>query len=110
MYILELVIYYGLEYSDQIYYLYNINYLFVIKHIVYKYLFLFYSIIFHVNINVRLKLFSAPGMQKSRSSTNIQQGFMSKRIWKGRSKSQTRTNAVTSPWAPLVNDLTLIYY
>jgi len=41
-------------------------------------------------------------MQKSRSSTNVQQGFMSKRIWKGRSKSQTRTNTVASPWTPLV--------
>lgn len=107
MYILELVIYYGLEYSDQIYYLYNINYLFIIILIVYKYL--FYSVILYINCNVRLKLFSAPGMQKSRSSTNIQQGFMSKRIWKGRSKSQTRTNAVTSPWAPLVNVLALTY-
>jgi len=42
-------------------------------------------------------------MQKSRSSTNVQQGFMSKRIWKGRSKSQTRTNTVASPWTPLVS-------
>lgn len=42
-------------------------------------------------------------MQKSRSSTNVQQGFMSKRIWKGRSKSQSRTNTVASPWTPLVS-------
>lgn len=48
-------------------------------------------------------IFLAPGMQKSRSSTNVQQGFMSKRIWKGRSKSQTRTNTVASPWTPLVS-------
>ncbi|KAL5238085.1 hypothetical protein ACI65C_005495 [Semiaphis heraclei] len=53
------------------------------------------------------KSLNAPGMQKSRSSTNVQQGFMSKRIWKGRSKSQTRTNTVASPWTPLGNCLWL---
>lgn len=52
---------------------------------------------------INVLFFLAPGMQKSRSSTNVQQGFMSKRIWKGRSKSQTRTNAVASPWTPLVS-------
>lgn len=49
-------------------------------------------------------------MQKSRSSTNVQQGFMSKRIWKGRSKSQTRTNTIASTWTPLVNILNYHYY
>ncbi|XP_050527279.1 uncharacterized protein LOC126897603 isoform X2 [Daktulosphaira vitifoliae] len=49
------------------------------------------------------KSLNAPGMQKSRSSTNVQQGFMSKRIWKGRSKSQTRANTISSPWSPLGN-------
>ncbi|XP_025408435.1 uncharacterized protein LOC112682133 isoform X2 [Sipha flava] len=53
------------------------------------------------------KSLNAPGMQKSRSSTNVQQGFMSKRIWKGRSKSQTRTNTVASLWTPLGNCLWL---
>jgi len=48
-------------------------------------------------------------MQKSRSSTNVQQGFISKRIWKGRSKSQTRTNTVASPWTPLVS-ISITYF
>lgn len=47
---------------------------------------------------------SAFNMQKSKSSTNVGQVF-SKKIWKSRSKSQTRPDSPAQPhWTPQVNN------
>lgn len=44
-------------------------------------------------------------MQKSKSSTNVTQVF-SKKIWKSRSKSQTRPDSPAQPhWTPQVNTI-----
>lgn len=46
-------------------------------------------------------------MQKSKSSTNVGQVF-SKKIWKSRSKSQTRPDSPAQPhWTPQVNNIFL---
>lgn len=47
-------------------------------------------------------------MQKSKSSTNVGQVF-SKKIWKSRSKSQTRPDSPAQPhWTPQVNKICLL--
>lgn len=47
---------------------------------------------------------SGYNMQKSKSSTNVGQVF-SKKIWKSRSKSQTRPDSPAQPrWTPQVNE------